>query len=100
MRLRSCLGSCQSGSSWSVNLEDYATLRSQTEKIHNKAREPDYATPGMIPQIRTAPVDFGPDPSPIYKIIRTVLDEGLNLFEDVRPNQLEFEDVYDSSELE
>ncbi|XP_020780549.1 fibrinogen alpha chain [Boleophthalmus pectinirostris] len=100
MRVRSCLGSCQSASSLSVNLEDYAALGSEMEKMHNKEKKSKSVKPEMIPQIRTAPVDFGPDPSPVYKTIKTVLDEGLNLFEDLRPNQLELDDIYDLSELE
>ncbi|XP_072315505.1 fibrinogen alpha chain [Eucyclogobius newberryi] len=100
VRLRSCLGSCRSGSSFAVSLEDHAALRSQTEQMHRRQRKSDTAKPKRIPQIRATPVDFGPEPSPVYKTIRTVLDEGLNLFEDLRPKRLELDDTYDSSELE
>ncbi|KAK7909496.1 hypothetical protein WMY93_014180 [Mugilogobius chulae] len=99
MRLRSCLGSCQSGFPFSVNLEDYVTLRSQTEQMNNGERKSDDAKLRTIPQIRTSPVDFGPEPSPVYKTLKTVLDEGLNLFEDLRPQRLKL-DILDLSELE
>ncbi|CAL1591073.1 unnamed protein product [Knipowitschia caucasica] len=92
MRLRSCLGSCQTGSSVSLDPEDYATLRFQTGQIVEKKFKSDAVEPEMVPQIRTAPVDFGPEPSPVYKTIKTVLDEGLNLFEDLRPQRVEFEE--------
>lgn len=93
MSLRSCLGSCSSVSPFTVNLQDYETLRTQVEQTDQTTRK--YRTPNRenIPQIRVIPSDFGPEPLPVYKTIKTVLTEGLNLFEDVRPHHVVIEET-------
>lgn len=96
MTLRSCLGSCVSARQFPVVLEDIALLQSQTEQTNSPSHHA--MTPPNILEIHTAPIDLGPEPNPVYKTIKMVLSEGLDLFEHLQQPQLLLHERLDSSD--
>ncbi|XP_026225432.1 fibrinogen alpha chain [Anabas testudineus] len=101
IKLRACLGSCQSAVAFTVNHPSYQSLQTDMDQINKTLNQIRKAAvpPKGLPHIKLQPADVGPAPYAAYKTIGTAQRELLVQVEDIRQNQLVLEELLEDAEV-